>query len=85
MESFDETHYAQITPTISELTPEIIIKLKSQKKHKKLSGGQIAGIVIGCVAFCVLVIVIVIVVVKKKKAKTLEKEKHQVVQENIKL
>lgn len=58
---------------------------QNHKKHKKLSGGQIAGIVIGCVAFCVLVIVIVIVVVKKKKAKTLEKEKHQVVQENIKL
>ena len=45
---------------------KIVIK-STDKKGKGLTGGQIAGIVIGCVALIAFVVVVVIIVIKKKK------------------
>lgn len=45
---------------------KIVIK-RTDKKGKGLNGGQIAGIVIGCVAAVAIVVVVVIIVLKKKK------------------
>lgn len=39
----------------------------TEKSKNKLSGGAIAGIVIGCVALVAIVVVVVVIVVKKKK------------------
>lgn len=45
---------------------KIVIK-STDKKGKGLTGGQIAGIVIGCFAAVAIVVVVVIIVIKKKK------------------
>ena len=45
---------------------KIVIK-RTDKKGNGLTGGQIAGIVIGCVAAVAIVVVVVIIVLKKKK------------------
>lgn len=43
------------------------VEPKKGDDGKKLSGGQIAGIVVGCVAGVAIIVVVVIIVIKKKK------------------
>ena len=55
---------------------QIIIKYDSPPKQKnKLNPGQIAGIVIGCIAgVAIIVILVVLIVIKKSKNKTKNSE-----------
>ena len=60
----DETTTAAPAMLLEEAMQELSIH---NDGGKKLSGGQIAGIVIGCIAAVALIIIIVVCVVRKKK------------------
>ena len=58
-DSFD---FESTTEGIHKLGPK-----DTDDEKKGLSGGAIAGIVIGCIAFVAIVVVVVVILIKKKK------------------
>ena len=72
-------------PLLAYENKRIVIKansLNDEKSNKKLNGGQIAGIVIGCIALIVLCILVVFFIIKWKNNRNKSESQDQIDNEN---
>ena len=58
--------FCEDNPLLSHENKQIVIKMNSENNKSKLNGGQIAGIVIGCIAGVAIIVVSIFCIIRMK-------------------